>query len=197
VVRATRGRSGRHRSGDAVARGALTLLRELQLSEKTAFVLGELGWIALQDGDRVRAEALCKEALELARSTGDARTISGQLNYLADVHSARGDHAGALAAHEEALALRRSLGDPMLVVNSTYNLGIAAWENAEVERSRRAFEDTHLRAAALGDVLHSTAADFMLAELDLESGDLESAERRIRSCLAMYSELENARSQSE
>ena len=176
---------------------ALTLLRELQLPEKTAFVLGELGWIALQDGDRARAEALCNEALELARSTGDARTVSGQLNYLADVHSARGDHASALAAHEEALALRRSLGDPMLVVNSTYNLGIAAWENAEVERSRRAFEDTHLRAAALGDVLHSTAADFMLAELDLESGDLESAERRIRSCLAMYSELENARSQSE
>jgi predicted ATPase/class 3 adenylate cyclase len=176
---------------------ALELLREMHLPEKTAFVLGELGWIALQEGDRTRAEALCNEALALARTTGDARTISGQLNYLADVHSSRGDHAGALVAHEEALALRRTLDDPMLVVNSTYNLGIAAWENGEVERSRQAFEDAHARAADLGDVLHGTAAEFMLAELDLGSGHLDDAERRIRRCLARYSELENERSQSE
>jgi len=176
---------------------ALTLLRELHLPERTAFVLGELGWIALQAGDPARADVLCSEALTLARSTGDARTISGQLNYLADVHSARGDHASALAAQEEALELRRTLDDSMLIVNSTYNLGIAAWENGEVDRARQAFEDTHVSAAELGDVLHSTAAEFMLAELDLESGDLESAERRIRRCLETYSELDNARSRSE
>jgi len=46
-------------------------------------------------------------------------------------------------------------------------------------------------------VLHSTAADFMLAELALESGDLEGAERRIRRCLETYSDLDNARSRSE
>ena len=96
---------------------ALELFRKLELPRETAFVLGELGWIALQQGDAVRAEELCSEALAVARETGDAAAISGQLNYLADVYSARGDHLGALAAHEEALALRRTLDDPMMVAN--------------------------------------------------------------------------------
>jgi tetratricopeptide (TPR) repeat protein len=177
--------------------GALDLFRELGWPRETAFALGELGWIALQQGERGRAEELCEEALTVARATGDANAISAQLNYLADIYSARGDHLRALASHEEALALRRTLADPMLVTNSTYNLGIAAFENGEIARARKAFEETHSLARGLGDVLHSAAADFMLAELDLHEGDAESAERRILSCLAVYTELENDRSRAE
>jgi predicted ATPase/class 3 adenylate cyclase len=176
---------------------ALRLFRMLGSSRETSFVLGELGWIALQHGDRARAEELCEEALTVARETGDAAAISGQLNYLADVYSARGDHLRALAAHEEALALRRTLHNPMLVTNSTYNLGIAAWENDEIERARAAFDETLALATDLGDVLHTTAAEFMLAELDLRAGELDDAERRIRSCLATYTDLESARSRAE
>ena len=176
---------------------ALALFRTLERPRETAFVLGELGWIALQQGEAERAEELCEEALAVARATGDAAAISGQLNYLADVYSARGDHLRALAAHEEALQLRWTLDDPMLVTNSTYNLGIAAWENGEVERARSAFEETSALAGDLGDVIHTAAADFMLAELDLSAGDIDEADRRIRGCLAVYTELENARSQAE
>lgn len=167
------------------------------MPQKTAFVLGELGWIALQQGDETKAEELCSEALEIARSTGDPDTISGQLNYLADIYSARGDHAAALAAHEEALALRKTLNDPLLVTNSTYNLGLAAWENGEIDRARTTFEETHRLAESLGDVLHLTAAEFMLAQLDLRDGDLDEAERRILRCYSVYTELGSARSRAE
>jgi len=177
---------------------ALRLFRTLGRLRETTFVLGELGWIALQHGEAERAEQLCEEGLEIARSTGDAAAISGLLNYLADVYSARGDHLQALAVHEEALSLRRTLNNPMLVTNSTYNLGIAAWENDEIERARLAFEETHALAGELGDVLHTAAADFMLAELDLRDGDLVEAERRIRRCLATYGKLyESRRSSAE
>ncbi len=176
---------------------ALKLFRELELPRETAFVLGELGWIALQQGEAARAEALCSEALEVARETGDAAAISGQLNYLADVFSARGDHLRALAAHEEALELRRSVGDPLQVANSTYNLGIAAFENGEIERARRAFEETHALAQRLSDVLHTAAADFMLAEVALHEGDANEAELRILRCLAVYTELGSDRSRAE
>jgi predicted ATPase/class 3 adenylate cyclase len=176
---------------------ALELFRELGWPRETAFALGELGWIALQQGERERAEELCEEALAVARATGDADAISAQLNYLADIYSARGDHVRALTSHEEALALRRTLADPMLVTNSTYNLGIAAFENGEIARARKAFEETHALARGLGDILHSAAADFMLAELDLHEGDADGAQRRILSCLAVYTELENDRSRAE
>lgn len=176
---------------------ALAIFRELGRPRETSFVLGELGWIALQRGDVERADVLCSEALAVARETGDAAAISNQLNFLADVHSARGDHLDALAAHEEALALRRTLDDPMLVANSTYNLGIAAFENGEVERARAAFEETHAIAAQLGDILHSAGAEFMLGELDLHAGDLDAAEGRILECLAAYTELDSDRSRAE
>jgi predicted ATPase/class 3 adenylate cyclase len=176
---------------------ALALFRELERPRETAFVLGELGWIALQQGQPERAEELCDEALAVARATGDAETISGQLNYLADIYSARDDHLRALAAHEEALALRRALGDTMLVTNSTYNLGIAAWENGEIDRARKAFEETYALASGLSDIIHTAAANFMLAELDLHTGDTDQAERRILGCLAVYTDLENDRSRAE
>jgi predicted ATPase/class 3 adenylate cyclase len=176
---------------------ALELFRTLERPRETAFVLGELGWIALQRGEPERAEQLCEEALAVARDTGDAVAISGQLNYLADVYSARGDHLRALAAHEEALALRRTLDNPLLVTNSTYNLGIAAWENDEIERARAAFDETLALATELGDVLHTAAADFMLAELDLRDDLLDEAERRIIGCLTVYDELESRRSRAE
>jgi predicted ATPase len=176
---------------------ALELFRELERPRETAFALGELGWIALQHGDSERAESLCEEALSIARATGDPDAISAQLNFLADIYSARGDHSGALAAHEEALELRRGLANPILVTNSTYNLGIAAFENGEIDRARAAFEETHTLARELGDVIHTAAADFMLAELDLHAGDAEAAERRIHRCLSVYAGLENDRSRAE
>jgi hypothetical protein len=46
-------------------------------------------------------------------------------------------------------------------------------------------------------VIHTAAADFMLAELDLHAGDLETAERRILACLAVYTDLGNDRSRAE
>jgi tetratricopeptide (TPR) repeat protein len=98
---------------------ALELFRELGRPRETAFALGELGWVALQQGEAERAEELCEEALAVARATGDADAISAQLNYLADIYSARGDHVRALTSHEEALALRRTLAAPMLITNST------------------------------------------------------------------------------
>jgi predicted ATPase/class 3 adenylate cyclase len=176
---------------------ALALFRELGRPREAAFALGELGWIALQQGQSPRAEELCNEALAIARSTGDAETISGQLNYLADIHSARGDHLHAIAAHEEALALRRTLDDPMLVTNSKYNLGIAAWENGEIARAQRTFEEARGFAHELGDVIHIAAADFMLAELELAAGDVGAAEGRILECFATYTELESDRSRAE
>jgi predicted ATPase/DNA-binding SARP family transcriptional activator len=176
---------------------ALALFRELDRQREIAFVLGELGWIALQRGEDERAEELCEQALEVARATGDPETVSGQLNYLADVYSARKDHQRALTAHEEALSLRRGLDDAYLVANSTYNLGIAAFENGEVDRAQTAFQETHALAQELGDVIHTAAADFMLAELDLIAGEIDSAVERIVHCLAVYTELENTRSRAE
>ncbi len=176
---------------------ALALFRTLGRRHEVAQVLGQLGWIALQQGRIDPAQELCEEALETARATGDPRATSAALNYLADVFSTQGEHPRALAAHEEALALRRTLGDPLLVANSSYNLGISAFENGQIARAREAFEESFSLARDLGDVLHTAAAEFMLAELDLLDDALAPAESRIRRSLAVYAALDSDRDLAE
>jgi predicted ATPase len=175
---------------------ALALYRELG-HVRESLVLAELGWIWLRQGQTERAQELCEKALEVARASGDERTTSSALNYLADVYSAKEEHSRALEAHEEALALRRRLDDPLLVADSTYNLGVSAFENGDVGRARRAFEESLALSHELGDVLHGAAARFMLAELDLLAGDLDGADARILQSLAVYTEVGSERDQAE
>ena len=176
---------------------ALALFRELDRPRETAFVLGELGWIALQQGDPEQAEKLCSEALAVARETGDAAAISGQLNYLADVYSARGDHLAhlRLTRRRSHCGARSTIRWPSRTRPTTSGSphSRTARSSAPAGPSRR---PTRSRLA-LGDVLHTAAADFMLAELDLHAGDADAAERRILGCLAVYAELGSDRSRAE
>lgn len=176
---------------------ALDLYRKLDRPGDVAQALAQLGWIALQRGDDLRATSLCEEGLAVARTTGDPRVTSAVLNHIADVYSSRGDHRQALAAHEEALGLRRELGDPLLVADSTYNLAVAAFESGDVGRARKAFQESLTLADELGDVLHRAAAGFMLAELDLLAGDVLRAEAGILQSLAVYTDVESDRDRAE
>ena len=99
------------------------------------------------------------------------RAISGQLNYLADIYSARGDHPRVRSRPTKRRSSTAYSTIRSFVTNSTYNSVIAAWENGEVPRARVAFEDVHAHATEPGDIIHTTAADFMLGERDLEAGE--------------------------
>jgi tetratricopeptide (TPR) repeat protein len=172
---------------------ALTLFSELGKDQKAVFVLCELGFAALIEGDLETAETRCVRAHAVALEVGDQRALSLALMNLADVLSLKEDHEGALALYADALGIRQTLGDPFLIMDATYNLGVTAFMAGDLSRARGAFEVSLAEARTLGQALHIAAALFLLAELELLTGQAEIARRAIQESLAVYTQLESER----
>jgi tetratricopeptide (TPR) repeat protein len=113
------------------------------------------------------------------------------------VAAARGEHARAQELSGEALALRRTLGDPLLVVDSAYNLGEAAFAAGDHEHAQKALEECLALSRELGDSLHQAAALCVLGEVALLDGVLERAEGLLRESLAIYAGLPDDRASAE
>jgi tetratricopeptide (TPR) repeat protein len=105
-----------------------------------------------------------------------------------------GAFARAIAQYEEAVELVRQLADPLLLSDTVYNLGMAAFQGGEAGRARTSFEEAEELARGLGDVPHLAAAQFMLASLDLASGDIATAAGRARESYSLYASLGDDRS---
>jgi tetratricopeptide (TPR) repeat protein len=127
----------------------------------------------------------------------DPRTTSGALNIFVEVARAQGDRERALALAEEAVALRRTLGDEMLVADSTYRLGVAAFEFGDLDRAEDAFETSLELAVDLGDALYRAANLCLLGTISVLRDELMPASARLRESLSIYTELEDRRSTAE
>jgi ATP/maltotriose-dependent transcriptional regulator MalT len=93
-----------------------------------------LGILALnEDRDPVRATALWKESLELARETGDALRIGVSLCSLGYAAVLQGDNERATARCEETLTFAREHEDAgeEVVPETLVNLGLAALGQGE------------------------------------------------------------------
>ena len=89
----------------------------------------------------------CATRLSRSRATSEIPARRRRvLSILSDVARTRGEHARALAFSEEALELRRVLDDPLLITDSTYHVGVAAFGSGDLDRSEAAFEDALLLA---------------------------------------------------
>jgi hypothetical protein len=130
-------RSGTRR---ALHTEALALARQLGRTNLEAFQLGDLGNVARQQGDLVRATALHRQALELKRALGARRQIAITLEDLASVAAAEGHGTRAACLLGAATAIREAIGTPQATPerNTTENavararatLGEEAWAAA-------------------------------------------------------------------
>jgi tetratricopeptide (TPR) repeat protein len=175
------------------------LFRAQGRGRELVFTLAELGFIELRRDEPERAAALCDEALAIARGLGDARATSGVLTTLSDIARTQGDHARALAFSEEALQLRRTLPeeDALLIADSTYHVGVAAFGAGDLDRSEQAFELTLALARNVGDAMYTAAALCMLGTTALLKDDLAEVHDRLSESLAIYAELDDDRSRAE
>jgi len=169
------------------------LYREAGSRREESLSLSFLAFFALRRDDAAAAVEFAAEALEVARELGDARSESAALMALGDVHSAQGEHAAALELYEQAVELRRGLGDPVLISDAIYNLGLIAFQGGDHARARPVFEESLRIARELDEGPYVAAAQFMLAELDLLTGD-PAGGLRAQESLTVYSELGDDRS---
>jgi len=173
---------------------AIALFRECGQGYDEVVALSYLSFVSLRQDEDVRAESLGREALEVANSLRDERTIAFALMALADVDWVRGEYERAFVRYEEAVALSRKADDPLLVVDAVYNFGMAAYHAGDLDRGRQSFEEALDLARELREAPHLAAAQFMLALLDILAGDAPSARERALESFNLYGELEDDRS---
>ncbi|WP_116213039.1 BTAD domain-containing putative transcriptional regulator [Streptomyces olivoreticuli] len=109
---------GARRQGDLEAAEAhlrpwLDWNRRLGVDSGTALVLAELGFVAEQHGDALRARALHLEGLAAARRTGDPRAVALALEGLAGAQALAGRPGQAARLLGTAAAVRESVGAPL------------------------------------------------------------------------------------
>ena len=77
-----------------------------------------------------------EEAVDLARSLGNARSVGGWKKSLAGIALMRGDHAQARRLFDESLAIHRSLGDAQGCLALSLHLALLALEAGDPRVAR-------------------------------------------------------------
>ncbi|MBP2338261.1 DNA-binding SARP family transcriptional activator [Saccharothrix coeruleofusca] len=174
-----------------------TWLRTTESALRAATALGDpearfvmlfnLG-VALTQSDRSE-EALerLREALEVARSSGDVNGLARTLTTVADTLQTLGRMAESEAYYREALEVSRAAGSRWAEANAHHNLGL-------LYRSTRRYAEakTWLRAAVemyqeVGEQCGESMCHTDLASVLLESGELADAALAARTALSVAS----------
>ncbi len=125
---------------------SLALCRELGDARGVALSLGNLGQIAVEQGDVERGIPLLEESLALLRELGDRERIARALHSLGTAALLAQQNERAEEALRESLAIRRELGDRPGVVASLTTLARAAAARSD-DQAASAFLGEALRFA--------------------------------------------------
>lgn len=116
-----------------------------------ALALNNLGILAYEQQNLVRAEALYNESLAIKRQLGDVRGIATTLINLGHVARLQDNPADAEPLYHEHLALRRELKDPWGIAASLINLGHVARLQAQPNHARAFYQQGLGLCQEIGD----------------------------------------------
>jgi ATP/maltotriose-dependent transcriptional regulator MalT len=138
--------------------------------------LAGTGFLALEQGDLDRAEAVADEGLELSMRAGIRSVVAANFkNILGEQARLRGDHQRAARLVQDSLALYQEAGDKPGVAWSLGNLANVAGERGDHERATQLYEEGIALSRQLGGAhllfsyLNSLGYEYLL------EGDHESA----------------------
>ena len=172
---------------------AVSAARELDDPWVTARVLLMSGWEPYWREDFTAAEAVFREALEIARANpeGDRWAEARALTFLAAMRSGQADEADVLALGEESLAVGRELGDPFTIAVALERVGTSM-------RRMLRLDEAFVAIAEAVRIFEDLGARWELASVLGERGmirrfrgQLEDSERDLRASLAILRELKD------
>ncbi|HEY7034964.1 MAG TPA: LuxR C-terminal-related transcriptional regulator [Thermomicrobiales bacterium] len=158
-----------------------------------AKALVRAGYLAIDQGDARRGEALIAQGLALWRDIGDREQVAASLYILGNALQSQGRYDEAQTRTEEALALYDGLADGAVTTvrfacNSLASLGRLAYARGEYARAEEYVAEALARQRSIGDdwAAGSTIFDFgrLLGRLAQLRGDLVEAAARYRETLS-------------
>jgi predicted ATPase/transcriptional regulator with XRE-family HTH domain len=147
------------------------------------------GYLAYQQGDLLRAQALSQASLALSRPLGEQRCVVDALLNLGGVAYYQNDYARAAEIYAECLALYRRMDAPADVALVLKNLGLVAKDQGDFARASSYFEESLALRRELGDKRGVAQALFSLGLVAYWQGNYPRAAELADQCAASYREL--------
>jgi predicted ATPase len=142
-------------------------------------------------GDAERAENAYTKSGELFRQAGDESGVATARFRLGVIADMRGDSDRARRLWEESLEAWRRMGDRIGEVQALGNLGYFEWMHGDPDRGHELIEASLAMAQEEGWTWWEAHQLASLAEMALEIGRTEEAERRARECLELALEFDD------
>lgn len=131
------------------------------------------------------AKRSCELAIELARAVGDHRVLAHAL-YLLDWANVALGHMDLAIHSAEALALYRELGDLSGEAVVANNLGALAYFDGRWTDAIELYEHSRDARLRTGDAVEAATATTNIAEILVERGELDEAERLLVDARRVY-----------
>ena len=147
------------------------------------------GVLAGEQGDYASADALYREALDIARKLGDKRGVAVSLNALAVNARNSGEVAAAHSLFEESLMLWRELGDQKAVARSLSNLANVVKLQGDYARARSLHAECLSIFSGLGDRTGVAWSLNSQGDVARDQGDSAAAKTLYEQGLAIFWEL--------
>ncbi len=160
---------------------------------RTALCLALLNLAAAHSGTGryAGAESVCRQALDIARDTGDPVVVGAALRALGTLNWHLGRNEQALAFHQEALRLHERTGDEWERTSAQHNVALSYCAMGEFGRALEHFESAIDEFRRLGDLLAVTKAMDNLAGVHAALGHPERARRAVEESLATARSIGN------
>lgn len=126
-------------------------------------------------GDYAVARDFHREALEIARSTGDRAWIADSLLRLGSIEMVLDEWATASQLFEESLAIAREAGPQLVVIESLLDLASIATWRGQYEVARRRSEESLTLARSLGHIRQMGRCWGHLGRIAYAEADFEAA----------------------
>ncbi|HPI09419.1 MAG TPA: sensor histidine kinase [Catalimonadaceae bacterium] len=154
-------------------RGFSELKNDIALSQTLSNICGILHWLK----DFKQMKGMAKEALELARKTGDQASAATAKGYLAMVSGHEGNYAKALLLDQEASGFFEEQKDTLRWLASLNNVGFDLNMLGRQDECRKLFRKALTIARASRHTLDQILYATNLANKELESGNTMLAEQ--------------------
>lgn len=142
--------------------------------------------------DALSAEPYADEAVELARSIGDARLLSQAVVWRGQVSYYRGDPVAAQQLGAEGLELAEAIGDRYVARSCRWNLGWARMLRADLHASAEQLQEVAAEATAVSDAVWNYSARFHAAYALAYQGDIDAANAEVDVVRAVGDDLGGA-----
>ena len=170
---------------------AVSLLRDQGDRHGLAIALRTLANALRRQGHVSRSLPLLSEALGYYRDSGDVVGQWQAQRFIGQIHTDLGDHRSARRALDAAETIAAELGDGRVLAQTRYWTGQACLAAGDIDGAAAAFEavwDVYCETSGLGLVyaLHG------LGDLELRTGRLGAAERKLEQAATLATDLGDA-----